>query len=337
MTGRWGVSTRHLRGTPMPSPPFVGRATLGRRTTIRSPCGPTWWPCCEACGTRASYMAAGFSSRAGCPTSAEAAAGLPKRSTRSGRDAALTHQPPPLHIPLHDPNPTFLRMARARWSARSDCFRCKWCYLPRQPRPTLEPLNESVVGPFPFATGALQIFSSSLAAQVFGSSLVSTLVAAARKAAANRHTLWWRRWDCSLEDVNVGYAVHEAANNLSVAYVDLTGLVVDASLAWVQKSDATLLQMLRSLVTVHKLEPNEAVLAANELFEEEESARYIKLNVTPVNHKRMHAKINRRLRPLLEALPNTTVRESPVHLKGCEPFPRLRSLSAWRLCEWRSR
>ena len=119
---------------------------------------------------------------------------------------------------------------------------------------------------------------------------------AARGGAANP----WTRWQCFKEDAIVGYAVHSVASllALNVTVASLRPRIIDAA----EAREATT-QTVARLVTLHKLEPDEQVLSKNEAFEDRENAYYRTINISTANHKHVHAAFNRRLRPLLERLP----------------------------------
>ena len=74
------------------------------------------------------------------------------------------------------------------------------------------------------------------------------------------------------------YAVRLGATrgNHNVTILKLSGLVVDASVQWLEPKWAwhgNMRLWLQKLLTVHKLEPSEQVLSKNEKYEDEETVR----------------------------------------------------------------
>ena len=219
------------------------------------------------------------------------------------------------------------RALHARTAPRSDCARCSWCL--RRERgttaPARVPLSEPVVGPFPFATGALELMSAPLAAAVFGSAWAAEYIRAARASAKRElardslsephHTdgpngTWYipafGRWQCQLEDATIGYAVHATAAALDATLLELNGLVVDVKNEWSDArrwgADALRRELGRYLV-LHKYVGIEAELQRMEAKEDAENAHNlargaIRRNIT---HLRDLASVRRRVRDALDA------------------------------------
>ena len=241
------------------------------------------------------------------------------------------------------------RALHARTAPRSDCARCSWCL--RRERgttaPARVPLSEPVVGPFPFATGALELMSAPLAAAVFGSAWAAEYISAARAAAQRElardslsephHTdgpngTWYipafGRWQCQLEDATIGYAVHATAAALDATLLELNGLVVDVKNEWSDarrwSADALRRELGRYLV-LHKYVGIEAELQRMEAKEDAENAHNlargaIRRNIT---HLRDLASVRRRVRDALDA-------GDAAAAGGGGPRPRLRVECAQR-------
>ena len=112
------------------------------------------------------------------------------------------------------------------------------------------------VGIFPFAQGALELFSRQLALHVFASAWTVDWVATARRVAEGGRAPSNLRWECGAEDITTGYIVHSNTRGLNVTLAALNELIVDADAA----SDRPLPS---SLVAVHHVAPPPDYLAAN--------------------------------------------------------------------------
>ena len=265
------------------------------------------------------------------------------------------------------------RALHARTAPRSDCARCSWCL--RRERgttaPARVPLSEPVVGPFPFATGALELMSAPLAAAVFGSAWAAEYISAARAAAQRElardslsephHTdgpngTWYipafGRWQCQLEDATIGYAVHATAAALDATLLELNGLVVDVKNEWSDArrwgADALRRELGRYLV-LHKYVGIEAELQRMEAKEDAENAHNlargaIRRNIT---HLRDLASVRRRVRDALDAGDAAAAGGGPrprLHVECSQGPPRWwppprtarlempESLARWRVC-----
>jgi len=191
-------------------------------------------------------------------------------------------------------------------SNTSTCHECSWCFQRGAAKPTREPLNQTIHGPFPFATGALELFSAPLARAAFGSAWLAAFVAEGKVGA--RTLPGWEHWECHKEDTIVGYVIHRAMSDLRLGanstLVSLGGIVRDALDARWAPSTAELEQYL----VLHKLEPDESVLVQRYAFEDAEEVRFKRRGIPVVRHKRDHALMNRRLRPQLDLLVRAQMR-----------------------------
>eukprot|EP00966_Prymnesium_polylepis_P327122 7382989-Prymnesium_polylepis.2 len=115
------------------------------------------------------------------------------------------------------------------WSLRADHARsCPEAASASPGRPA-----SRAEGPYPFAAGALEIFSRPLAQQVFASPWTLAFVARARAVARGGRTGPTESWTCAREDATVGYAAHHVASNAgsAVSLVLLNSLMHDISRA----------------------------------------------------------------------------------------------------------
>ena len=114
----------------------------------------------------------------------------------------------------------------------------------------------AIPGPFPFVAGALELFSSDLARQVFASPATQEFVARARGVAAGGAAAPEVRWMNNHEDPTVGYVVQEAAKQqrLNVTLVALNGFGFESPLV-VDATDTRLEigARLPALVAVHRV------------------------------------------------------------------------------------
>ena len=212
------------------------------------------------------------------------------------------------------------------------CVNHPFCY-DRQGRSLGHPLNATVVGPFLFATGALEIMSTALARLVFTSDSACAFVAAQRTFGRSTRvkgstrvkvptglsdetdirtkyrphgSLLWAPWSCSAEDSSIGLAVYQAtqAARVEVDFVSLGGLIGDVS-------DQT--HDVAHLITAHKLEIDDERLRADAEKEQADNTRGSWQR--PLTHKNATYRASRRalmrrIVPRLEAL-NATIRAPP--------------------------
>lgn len=117
-----------------------------------------------------------------------------------------------------------------------------------------ELLNTTIVGPYIFAVGALELMSAALAQLVFSSNSTRSLLEAQSvisdkdmRSRRQPHGKLWAHWGCAAEDNFVGLAVYRStqAERISADFLSLAGLVVDVS-------ERT--RNVSQLVTAHKLE-----------------------------------------------------------------------------------
>ncbi|KAL1508033.1 hypothetical protein AB1Y20_007629 [Prymnesium parvum] len=190
-------------------------------------------------------------------------------------------------------------------SPKSNCHPCDRlpCFLEGRRGGT--PLNLTLYGPYVFATGALELLSRPLAAQVFGLEWTRRWVGANQLIAADgpraAEQARWLKWKCYAEDSLVGYAVSAAVSRLRAhaTFVSLGGVIADASAVVSQRlTEAQLARML----TVHKLEMDEEKRRVEEEWEDHmnELRRQRGQRVEYVKHK-LHND-SRELLPRLRAI-----------------------------------
>ena len=112
-------------------------------------------------------------------------------------------------------------------------------------------------GPYPFAAGALEIFSRPLAKQVFTSPWTLAFVARARAVARGGRTGPTESWTCAREDATVGYVAHHVASDAgsAVSLVLLNSLMYDINRAR---------QAYAGYLTLHRWAPVDSTLRALE-------------------------------------------------------------------------
>ena len=159
-------------------------------------------------------------------------------------------------------------------------------------------------GPFVFGAGALEIFSGALVRHVFTSDWTQRFVSAAREAAGGGLASPETRWNCYAEDALVGFAVHANARRAGlegVAFVALNGRVVNVQNFLSCRALAGWLRGEEHVLTVHKFEPLERELRAEEEFEDTRNVIERKEGKPIVRHKHAHARANRLVRAHVEA------------------------------------
>ena len=243
---------------------------------------------------------------------------------------------------------------RERQGKTSNCARCQHCFVNNAPRPTREPINLTVVGPYPFAVGALEVMSGALAARVFGSPWVRSYVRDATRDSAtvahaqrdqrwgaahsprrrssaelggDGHSFWQREltsWHCRSEDASVGLMVHAAAADLEVRLLALNDYVQDTDLAWQEERlwpAARLRCALRELLVVHKLEWSEAEMRRREALEDAGNVRLVQLGIPNVTHQHVRARLSRRV---VAALGAAAAPAAPCGHESALARPRVR-------------
>lgn len=160
-----------------------------------------------------------------------------------------------------------------------------------------QPKAVTSVGLFPFAQGALELFSRKLALHVFASAWTIDWVATARRVAEGGRAPINSRWECGAEDITTGYLVHANTRGLNVTLASLNELIVDA--------DATSEWSLPpSLVAVHHVAPPPDS-AANATTTTSSSGR---------GRGRRRPVASRRLASLLDEVRGTT--DAPLRSRG---------------------
>ena len=176
-------------------------------------------------------------------------------------------------------------------------------------------LNSTIIGPYIFAAGALELLSAPLVRLVFSSGSTNELVRrASSEVNEERHpsppelhgNVMWTPWTCSMEDNFVGVAVHMATSavNAAVDFWLLGGLVEDAHDKMLKNTTR-----LEPLLTVHKLELDADRLQA-EVHKEERANAYRQMHAAkPWNetHRKWRMALMTRLKPKLEALNQSAV------------------------------
>jgi len=87
---------------------------------------------------------------------------------------------------------------------------CGWSLRADHASPCSKTSQLNAEGPFPFATGALEMLSRPLADHVFSSSWTNSFVAHARAVARGGHANPWESWTCAHEDATLGYVIRSS-------------------------------------------------------------------------------------------------------------------------------
>ena len=210
---------------------------------------------------------------------------------------------------LHQISARQLRFAYGGWAQYASILpstwqQCGWGASPDTALRKHQACAAGAEGPYVFATGALEIVSRELANTVFTSDWTKRFVSDARVAARGGRTAVLRRWACYTEDAQVGFAVHKSARlaGLEVAFIALNGRIIDVQSLLRPRSFNAWLNGKDRYLTLHKWEPDEAALRAEEVAEDANNVRERKENKTVIRHKHMHAQANRQVRSHLQAL-----------------------------------
>ena len=224
------------------------------------------------------------------------------------------------------------------------CVNHPFCY-DRRGQSSGEPLNASILGPYLFASGPLELMSAPLVKLVFESNATRELMerasrpsapggAAAPRTKYNPRGRMWAPWSCAAEDSFVGLAVYVATVAERASGVELWSLaplVMDAH-------GGVLAAKLEELLTVHKLELDYAQLREDAAREERDNARIwankVRRNESLWRHRNetyrhMRERIMSRLRPRLEVL-NHSLRAPTRHVR-CHSRADVRVARAWDL------
>ena len=214
------------------------------------------------------------------------------------------------------------------WTNCRYCVNHPFCYWNRKVQG--RPLNSSVIGPFVFATGALEILSAPLVRLVFESESTTRYIATQLQrqddgSSWRRDRPWrdWVGWTCAAEDSLIGLAVYRAARAdddqsealraSEVDFLALSGLVIDVN-GRSKEED------LPGLITAHKLEVDLDHLREKAEWEvtlNERRAKWAERNGT---FSRERLKFMTRLLPALEGLNASTRAQYTPAMIRCRAF-----------------